>query len=324
MCAPPELKNPHDPCCRLNERLSKRVDAEIDGEFVYFLNDALSTVRDLVSYNSVSSEWEVLRSYEFDEYGNALPGSGSGTGPSSPKTFVGGLSVNDDRADSGMFNMGHRNYAAGVLGRFISRDPIGHRGGLNLYEAMKSNPVRFTDHTGLGPDDPWWVPPFLREGKSSKCGPLNFKSWSQKDTKGWMKEIFDPGFHDTTDRLMETGEFPRDDVFNRAEIYEQRTQSGGGKPPGKIPHQSMGRFSLNIVFFGPLKFLNFLNNVNDARSIYQTLCDGPGGPLEIPTIYRDGSQMSQEEYTNSRANDRMYFLGWNVFQTRTVGPYDSI
>lgn len=127
---------------------------EIDGEFVYFLNDALSTVRDLVSYNSGSSEWEVLRSYEFDEYGNHLSGSGSGTGPSSPKTFVGGLSVNDDTADSGMFNMGHRNYAAGVLGRFISRDPIGHAGSsLNLY-AYPTDPVSFVDPNGLRSMDP--------------------------------------------------------------------------------------------------------------------------------------------------------------------------
>ena len=122
--------------------------AEIDGQFVYFLNDALSTVRDLVSYNSNSSQWEVLRSYEFDEYGNALPGSGNGTRPNSPKTFVGGLSVNDDTADSGLFNMGHRNYAAGVLGRFISRDPIGHAGNLNLY-AYPTNPVNAVDPSGL-------------------------------------------------------------------------------------------------------------------------------------------------------------------------------
>ena len=121
--------------------------AEIDGEFVYFLNDALSTMRDLVSYDQGTSQWKVLRSYEFDEYGNALPNSGNGTGPSSPKTFVGGLSVNDDTADSGLFNMGHRNYAAGVLGRFISRDPIGHAGNLNLY--AYPNPVNFVDPWGL-------------------------------------------------------------------------------------------------------------------------------------------------------------------------------
>jgi hypothetical protein len=47
-----------------------------------------------------------------------------------------------------MFNMGHRNYAAGVLGRFISRDPIGFAGGLNLY-SYPTNPINFVDPSGL-------------------------------------------------------------------------------------------------------------------------------------------------------------------------------
>ncbi|MFA5505286.1 MAG: RHS repeat-associated core domain-containing protein, partial [Vulcanimicrobiota bacterium] len=115
---------------------------EIDGEFRYHLGDALSSVRDVVD-----DDGEVLRSLEFDEYGNLLNSSGSGM--VSPKTWIGGLSVNDDWADSGMFNMGHRSYAAGVLGRFISRDPIGHAGGLNLYGYGDNNPVTYTDPTGL-------------------------------------------------------------------------------------------------------------------------------------------------------------------------------
>lgn len=45
-------------------------------------------------------------------------------------------------------HMEHRNYAAGVLGRFISRDPIGHNGNLNLY-AYPTNPVSFVDPSGL-------------------------------------------------------------------------------------------------------------------------------------------------------------------------------
>ena len=125
------------------------VGAEIDGTFVFHLGDALSTVRDVVDDTGA-----VIKSFEFDEYGNLLDSSGTGT--TSPKTWIGGLSVNDDRADSGMFNMSHRNYAAGVLGRFISRDPIGHRGGLNLY-SYTVNPVRYTDSNGLdqGLDGEW-------------------------------------------------------------------------------------------------------------------------------------------------------------------------
>ena len=48
-------------------------------------------------------------------------------------------------------NMGRRNYAGGVLGRFISRDPIGFNGSLmNLY-AYPTNPVDQVDPAGLDP-----------------------------------------------------------------------------------------------------------------------------------------------------------------------------
>ena len=120
--------------------------AEIDGEFVYHLGDALSSIRDVYGYDSGAQGWTVVRSFEFDEYGNQISTSGSGT--HSPKTWIGGLSVNDDTGDSGMFNMGHRNYAGGVLGRFISRDPIGFEGGLALY-GYPTNPVKSVDPTGL-------------------------------------------------------------------------------------------------------------------------------------------------------------------------------
>ena len=52
------------------------------------------------------------------------------------------------------------------MGRFLSRDPIGHAGGLNLYEYSRSNPVTYTDYTGLNP--------FSFTG-GSKSGKYNFR-----------------------------------------------------------------------------------------------------------------------------------------------------
>lgn len=40
------------------------------------------------------------------------------------------------------------------LGRFISRDPIGFRGGLNLFNGASTNPVTFVDPAGLTPYSP--------------------------------------------------------------------------------------------------------------------------------------------------------------------------
>ena len=69
---------------------------------------------------------------------------------------------------------GYRNrYYSPSLGRFISMDPIGLRGGdlnlyrytdsvgkleVNLYKYASNNPLRFTDPLGLYPDDPAYIP----------------------------------------------------------------------------------------------------------------------------------------------------------------------
>jgi RHS repeat-associated protein len=41
-------------------------------------------------------------------------------------------------------------------GRWPSRDPIGERGGVNLYGFVKNNAITITDLLGLTPKDKWW------------------------------------------------------------------------------------------------------------------------------------------------------------------------
>jgi RHS repeat-associated protein len=108
----------------------------------FFLTDALGSVRDIVD-----STGTVVQQYEFDERGNHVISPMSG-GPASPKTFVGGLSVNDDTTDGGLYLMGARHYDPS-LGRFLNRDPIGFAGGLNLFSYGGNNPTTYVDHTGL-------------------------------------------------------------------------------------------------------------------------------------------------------------------------------
>lgn len=114
-----------------------------DGAMFWFLCDALSTVRDIVNSSGV-----VVASYEFSEYGQQLPDSMTNT-VGSQKAFVGGLSVQDEVADTGLMMMGHRFYEPNSLGRFISRDPKGFRGGGNLFEYAASNPTQSVDPEGL-------------------------------------------------------------------------------------------------------------------------------------------------------------------------------
>jgi RHS repeat-associated protein len=109
---------------------------------IFFITDALSTVRDVV--NSVG---EVKARYEFAEYGARLAPSMTNT-VESQKTFVGGLSVQDEVVDTGLMMMGHRFYDP-QLGRFLNRDPIGFAGSTNLFEYSASSPVQYVDHQGL-------------------------------------------------------------------------------------------------------------------------------------------------------------------------------
>jgi hypothetical protein len=57
---------------------------------------------------------------------------------------------------SGVLNLkaGHSIPAEADLGRFISRDPIGFRGGLNLFNGASTNPVTMVDPTGLDEEGP--------------------------------------------------------------------------------------------------------------------------------------------------------------------------
>ena len=105
-------------------------------------SNTIFTVRDVVR----GTDGAVMASYEFDEYGRRL--ATSETGASSQKTFVGGLSVQDEVADTGLMMMGHRFYAPDH-GRFLNRDPIGFAGGLNLFEYAGSSPVQMVDPRGL-------------------------------------------------------------------------------------------------------------------------------------------------------------------------------
>jgi len=56
------------------------------------------------------------------------------------------------------------------LGRFISRDPIGEAGGLNLYGYVFNNPVNLNDPLGLEP--PGYIPPGNQPGPGPAGGPV--------------------------------------------------------------------------------------------------------------------------------------------------------
>ena len=112
---------------------------------IYFITDALGSVRDIVR----GTDGAVLQSYEYTENGEKTVTLDGGI--QNWKTWVGGHSVQDETADTDLYLMGHRWYSASAGGRFLSRDPIGFAGGMNLYSYSANSPVDMVDPEGLDP-----------------------------------------------------------------------------------------------------------------------------------------------------------------------------
>jgi len=103
--------------------------------------------------------------YAFDERGNVAQRTGSGGGVVSsdlydafgnvtrtggPDVFgFGGQAGYSTDTETGLILCTNRHYDP-QQGRFLSRDPLGYGGGINLYSYTQNNPVNRMDPTGFG------------------------------------------------------------------------------------------------------------------------------------------------------------------------------
>ncbi len=91
----------------------------------------------------VNSSQGLAARHKYDAYGNLVSQSGSLAGANvyrfSPKEWL---------ATPGLYYYGYR-WCAPNLQRWLSRDPIGERGGINLYGFVHNNPLRYVDPFGL-------------------------------------------------------------------------------------------------------------------------------------------------------------------------------
>ena len=115
-------------------------------------------------------------------------------------------------AESGLYCVRNRYYHP-RLGRWISRDPAGYRGGPDLYEYVGNRPGTFTDPTGEqqvfippmvpppyppDPTAPIWPPPPFPTPVPGRACPAKPPG---KDTKGdgWCNDSKDNPFHQGQD-----------------------------------------------------------------------------------------------------------------------------
>jgi RHS repeat-associated protein len=121
--------------------VTKRFYAEgeqINGVSYFYTRDHLGSVRELID-----SAGTVHAQYEYDPYGNRTKLSGD-----LDSDF--GFTGHWHHGPSGLNLSLYRAYSP-TLGRWISRDPIGESGGLNLYGYVENDPSNAIDPLGLCP-----------------------------------------------------------------------------------------------------------------------------------------------------------------------------
>jgi RHS repeat-associated protein len=122
------------------------------GNYIFFY-DGNGNVGQLVDWaDSVTSpasyDWDAARlvaTYEYDPYGGKTASSGSYADANRMR-----FSTKYWDGETGLGYWGYRYYSP-RLGRWISRDPIGEEGGVNLYAYVRNVPTYLVDAWGMKP-----------------------------------------------------------------------------------------------------------------------------------------------------------------------------
>jgi RHS repeat-associated protein len=149
------------------------------------------------------SSGALTEAYEYDAYGEAFV---FGPGPNGRIDFGGddliassGISIVDNRylfagrrldAESQKYYCRYR-YLDSQDGRFLTRDPIGYRQGVNLYEYVGGAPARATDPMGLAECTPSHVRQRRKEKAEYRKLTRDFEKHAKNKIKDIVKKVVD-------------------------------------------------------------------------------------------------------------------------------------
>ncbi len=139
-----------------------------DAGFYYYTKDHLGSVREITN-----SSGALATRYDFDLWGKRTKLSGS------METEV-GFTGHHHHAKSGLVLTWFRAYDA-ELQQWLSADPLGEAGGMNLYGYVGGNPINRIDPLGLQGDCP------LAEGYTARVDPFN-----NNGKAGYEIHVYDP------------------------------------------------------------------------------------------------------------------------------------
>ena len=133
----------------LRDTLNTAGNGIVTAQRVFYLADANYNVTGLVKYDSQSQQWQVAERCTYTPYGvvtyrNADWSTATSSANGNTTLYTGRTL---DLLTS-LYYYRARYYDAG-LERFVNRDPISYRGGINLYEYVGDDPLTRTDPTGL-------------------------------------------------------------------------------------------------------------------------------------------------------------------------------
>ncbi len=124
------LRYTHGP--GIDEPLARRDAAS--GTVSYYATDGLGSITD-----TTDASGQVSAAHRYDSYGNVLGGAAAG-----------GYAFTGREWDPEFESLYYRErYHDPQIGRFLSGDPKGVRGGVNLYAYVADNPTKYTDPRGL-------------------------------------------------------------------------------------------------------------------------------------------------------------------------------
>jgi RHS repeat-associated protein len=108
---------------------------ERGGSYYYYHADGLGSITAITDSSAA-----VVQSYTYDSFGMMKPS----TSFRNSFTYTG----REWDKETGLYYLRYRYYDP-MDGRFISKDPIGFKGGINLYGYVKNNPIKYIDPKGL-------------------------------------------------------------------------------------------------------------------------------------------------------------------------------
>ena len=162
----------------------------------YYTKDHLGSIREVLGANGT-----VVSSSRYDAWGVRTT---QGAQDAASFGFTGHL----EHKELGLVFTLYRAYDP-VTGRWLSRDPIGEEGGINLYGYVSNRPVNLWDPLGLSPSDWWDIPAKIERAQEianeelakhhghNDCDDANrHAEWSKRmadELGGWFSDLVGTG-----------------------------------------------------------------------------------------------------------------------------------